>query len=53
MTEPTLNELVTHPRHVERLVSLDCDYGQGYFFSKPIPEDQARHLLATAPFERG
>ncbi len=42
----------TH-EHVERLVSLDCDYGQGYFFSKPVAEDQARHLLATAPFERG
>jgi diguanylate cyclase (GGDEF)-like protein len=38
--------------HVEQLVGLECDYGQGYFFSKPVAQEQARHLLETAPFER-
>jgi EAL domain-containing protein (putative c-di-GMP-specific phosphodiesterase class I) len=38
--------------HVEQLVQLDCDFGQGYFFSRPVPAADARHLLETAPFER-
>ncbi|MDO8330999.1 MAG: GGDEF domain-containing protein [Fluviicoccus sp.] len=38
--------------HVERLIGLDCDFGQGYFFSRPVAEPAARHLLETAPFAR-
>jgi len=40
------------PAHVEQLMALECDYGQGYFFSRPVPASEARHLLETAPFER-
>ncbi|MCV6638524.1 EAL domain-containing protein [Candidatus Albibeggiatoa sp. nov. NOAA] len=32
--------------HVLKLRSLDCEYGQGYYFSKPLPKDQAEKLLA-------
>ncbi|PYR40794.1 MAG: hypothetical protein DMF93_10085 [Acidobacteria bacterium] len=27
------------------LQSLDCGFGQGYFFSRPIPADEATRLL--------
>jgi len=30
---------------VSRLVALQCEYGQGYFFSKPVDSDAARDLL--------
>ncbi|MFB8790380.1 MAG: bifunctional diguanylate cyclase/phosphodiesterase [Potamolinea sp.] len=30
---------------VSRLVALQCKYGQGYFFSKPVDSDAARELL--------
>ena len=32
------------------LKSLSCDYGQGYFFSRPIPADQFLSLLQEQPF---
>ncbi|MDJ0705583.1 MAG: EAL domain-containing protein [Leptolyngbyaceae cyanobacterium MO_188.B28] len=28
-----------------RLRDLDCEYGQGYFFSKPLPQEEAEALL--------
>ena len=38
--------------HVEQLMTLDCDYGQGYFFSRPVAAEQARALLQVSPFDR-
>jgi len=32
-----------------RLRDLGCEYGQGYFFSKPLPQEQATELLANNP----
>jgi EAL domain-containing protein (putative c-di-GMP-specific phosphodiesterase class I) len=29
---------------VKYLQSLDCKFGQGYFYSRPVPADQALHL---------
>jgi predicted signal transduction protein with EAL and GGDEF domain len=33
--------------HVAQLASLDCEYGQGYFFSRPLQPEAARTLLQT------
>jgi diguanylate cyclase (GGDEF)-like protein/PAS domain S-box-containing protein len=34
---------------LERLRLLNCDQGQGYFFSRPLPAAQAEELLAKNP----
>jgi diguanylate cyclase (GGDEF)-like protein len=31
------------------LKSLDCEYGQGYYFSRPIPSEEATRLLDQDP----
>lgn len=36
-------------KHVEMLREMNCDYGQGYFFSKPIAAQSATDLLAKDP----
>lgn len=28
------------------LADLECDYGQGYLYAKPLPEDEATHLVS-------
>lgn len=33
-------EGVERQEHVDFLKKIGCDYGQGYFFSKPIPEEE-------------
>ena len=33
-------EGVEKQEHVDFLKKIGCDYGQGYFFSKPIPEEE-------------
>jgi predicted signal transduction protein with EAL and GGDEF domain len=35
--------------HVAQLASLDCEYGQGYFFSRPLHLTAARALLESQP----
>ncbi|MEL7400219.1 MAG: EAL domain-containing protein, partial [Pseudomonadota bacterium] len=37
----------------ERLSALDCEYGQGYLFAKPLPAQAAEALLAEAPCWKG
>ncbi|MEG4572464.1 EAL domain-containing protein [Microcoleus sp. N3A4] len=32
-----------------KLRSIGCEYGQGYFFSKPLPRDEATALMASRP----
>lgn len=39
-------EGVENEEHIERLLELGCDYFQGYYFSKPIPEQQFLEYLA-------
>lgn len=34
-------------QQVQTLQSLGCEYGQGYFFARPLPADQVRSLLAN------
>ena len=35
-------------RHLAQLRLLKCDYGQGYFFAKPLPTDQVIALLTDS-----
>ena len=30
---------------IEQLKVLECDFGQGYFYSKPMDSEQADHFL--------
>lgn len=39
-------------RQVELLESLGCDVMQGYFFSKPVGENDMSKLLLTQPFQK-
>lgn len=39
-------EGVENEEHIERLLELGCDYFQGYYFSKPIPEQTFVEYLA-------
>jgi diguanylate cyclase (GGDEF)-like protein/PAS domain S-box-containing protein len=32
-----------------QLRALGCEYGQGYFFSRPLPPEEAEELLRSAP----
>ena len=32
-------EGVEYPEQIRFLQEIGCDYGQGYYFSKPIPEE--------------
>lgn len=34
-------------QQVQTLQTLGCEYGQGYFFSRPLPAEQVRSLLAN------
>lgn len=43
----TLAEGIETAGQLELLKSYQCDYGQGYFFSKPVPPEEFRHLLET------
>ncbi len=35
--------------HVDFLIDHDCDLGQGYLFSRPVPAAQFEALLTAAP----
>ena len=40
-----LCEGVETKEQVDFLVEMGCDYAQGYFYSKPIPQQQFDELL--------
>lgn len=48
----TVAEGVEEEQQVELLENLGCDVMQGYFFSKPIPENEMSKLLLTQPFRK-
>ena len=39
-------EGIENPVQLRRLRTLGCEYGQGYLFSRPLPPDAIRELLA-------
>ncbi|MBP0020420.1 MAG: EAL domain-containing protein [Cyanobacteria bacterium SBLK] len=45
----TIAEGIETATQLERLRSLGCGYGQGYFFAKPLNSQQAEALLARNP----
>ena len=38
-------EGIEHPEQVERLLELQCELGQGYYFAKPMPIEGIHELL--------
>ncbi len=44
---PVVCEGVENERQVKFLQKMQCDYAQGFFFSKPLPEQDYVHLLET------
>jgi len=48
----TVAEGVEEEQQVELLESLRCDVIQGYFFSKPVGENEMGKLLLTQPFRK-
>jgi len=40
-------EGIETPQHLAQLRSLQCEYGQGYFFSKPLDRNAAEELFAA------
>lgn len=45
-------EGVEEEQQVDLLETLGCDLIQGYFFSKPVGQDEMRTLLLTQPFRK-
>ena len=46
---PVCVEGIENEDAYEAVVRLGCAIGQGWYFGKPMPAEQARELLARAP----
>jgi diguanylate cyclase (GGDEF)-like protein len=42
-------EGIETPEQMDLLKSLGCEYGQGYWFSKPLTQEESTKLIAGAP----
>ena len=38
-------EGIETPEQLAQLLALDCDYGQGYLFSKPLSASEAEAII--------
>ena len=45
----TIAEGIETPEQADILRALGCDRGQGYLFSKPLPEDEITEFLKSQP----
>jgi EAL domain-containing protein (putative c-di-GMP-specific phosphodiesterase class I) len=45
-------EGIETPQQFEQLRALGCDYGQGYYFAKPLPSTGIDALLADSTTPR-
>jgi EAL domain-containing protein (putative c-di-GMP-specific phosphodiesterase class I) len=45
MNVKVMAEGIENAKQLERLHGLGCEYGQGYFFSKPVDAEGAQALL--------
>jgi len=42
-------EGIETPQQLQRLRHLGCEFGQGFFFSRPVDHETAEALLRTEP----
>jgi EAL domain-containing protein (putative c-di-GMP-specific phosphodiesterase class I) len=42
-------EGVETPQQIESLSALKCQHAQGYFFSRPVPAEEAERLILNGP----
>ncbi len=42
-------EGIEDPYQLEQLKFLNCEYGQGYYFAKPLNQQEAEELIANSP----
>jgi EAL domain-containing protein (putative c-di-GMP-specific phosphodiesterase class I) len=47
-----VSEGIETKSQLDLLSELDCEFGQGFFFAKPLPADEAVLLLADPPVWR-
>ena len=47
----TVAEGIQTGAQLATLRALGCDFGQGYFFSRPLEPEQARALMIDEPVE--
>lgn len=38
-------ESIEEADQIAQMIALDCDYGQGYYFSRPVPSELAEALI--------
>ncbi|MEI2638109.1 MAG: EAL domain-containing protein [Microthrixaceae bacterium] len=43
----TVAEGIEEIEQIEALRAMECPYGQGYVYSRPVPRDEFRHLLES------
>jgi EAL domain-containing protein (putative c-di-GMP-specific phosphodiesterase class I) len=46
MDKQVIAEGIETREQMRQLAELGCEYGQGYYFSRPLPEQEASTLLA-------
>ena len=49
LSVPVCVEGIENEESYKTVVRLGCEVGQGWYFGKPMPAEQARELLSTAP----
>jgi EAL domain-containing protein (putative c-di-GMP-specific phosphodiesterase class I) len=49
LNKTLIAEGVETKEQLEALRRLNCHFGQGYYFSKPLPETEAENLLKKRP----
>ena len=45
LTMKVTAEGIESPEQFAQILALDCDFGQGYFFSEPLPAAEAEALI--------
>jgi Amt family ammonium transporter len=45
----TVAEGLEDPEHLAMLRGMNFDYGQGYYYSPPMPANEVTHMLTDIP----